>query len=253
MLVRIFILCILNLLYIHIQSQAEIKLNSPIVDIQGGLVIPGEQLTISAEFRLEGSSIRYTTDGTEPNATSKKYNYPIAITTPSLLKFRTYHPSFLPSETATYNLITSGINYDDISVSPAANPKYADNGDVILMDKQLGSTEYNNGYLGFNSGPISIHITNHKKKRIRGVIVSYIVNQGAWIFAPTSVRVRRQKKSVTLKTEEQSTGKNTITLHLKKKKRKSLTIEIQPIRRLPEWHPGKGSPGWLFIDEVIVY
>jgi hypothetical protein len=24
------------------------------------------------------------------------------------------------------------------------------------------------------------------------------------------------------------------------------------IKKLPDWHPGKGTPGWIFIDELFL-
>ncbi|MGD9328659.1 MAG: hypothetical protein PVH48_06790, partial [Cyclobacteriaceae bacterium] len=31
-----------------------------------------------------------------------------------------------------------------------------------------------------------------------------------------------------------------------------LEIEVQPLQRIPMWHPGKGEKGWFFIDEVVI-
>jgi hypothetical protein len=31
-----------------------------------------------------------------------------------------------------------------------------------------------------------------------------------------------------------------------------LKVVGKPITKLPNWHIGKGQPGWLFVDEVLI-
>ena len=33
---------------------------------------------------------------------------------------------------------------------------------------------------------------------------------------------------------------------------KVLKIVAKPIRALPKWHGGKGKPGWVFVNEIVV-
>jgi hypothetical protein len=33
---------------------------------------------------------------------------------------------------------------------------------------------------------------------------------------------------------------------------KCLKIIAKPIKALPKWHDGKGKPGWVFLNEIIV-
>jgi hypothetical protein len=32
----------------------------------------------------------------------------------------------------------------------------------------------------------------------------------------------------------------------------TLKLVVRPVTKLPSWHPGKGEPGWIFMDEVFV-
>ena len=32
----------------------------------------------------------------------------------------------------------------------------------------------------------------------------------------------------------------------------TLKLVVRPVTKLPSWHPGKGEPGWVFMDEVFV-
>jgi hypothetical protein len=31
-----------------------------------------------------------------------------------------------------------------------------------------------------------------------------------------------------------------------------LKVIANPVAKLPNWHPGKGTPGWIFFDELLV-
>ena len=36
-------------------------------------------------------------------------------------------------------------------------------------------------------------------------------------------------------------------------KSNKLKLTLSPLQKIPDWHPGKGKHGWLFIDEIKVY
>ena len=40
-------------------------------------------------------------------------------------------------------------------------------------------------------------------------------------------------------------------LELGKQKIKVLKIVVQPVRRLPSWHQGKGEKAWIFMDDQV--
>ena len=33
----------------------------------------------------------------------------------------------------------------------------------------------------------------------------------------------------------------------------TLKLVLLPLKKIPDWHHGKGNHGWLFIDEIKVY
>lgn len=36
-------------------------------------------------------------------------------------------------------------------------------------------------------------------------------------------------------------------------KTNKLKLVLLPLKKIPDWHPGKGKHAWLFIDEIKVY
>jgi hypothetical protein len=62
-------------------------------------------ISVTISSTTPGATIRYTTDGTEPNETSTLYSAPIALATTTTLKAKAYATGFSPSYTATANYI----------------------------------------------------------------------------------------------------------------------------------------------------
>ena len=86
-----------------------------------------------------------------------------------------------------------------------------------------------------------------------------------YVFPPVAVSVfgSNDKKQFQLLTNQKiaSFQKNNkdqvrsdvIHIPLKSQPFKYYKIEAQNLLRIPDWHPGKGERGWLFIDEIFFY
>ena len=95
------------------------------------------------------------------------------------------------------------------------------------------------------------------------ITLSTYVFKHDWIFNPTdiSVAVSEDGKnfievaSVEIKTInniDDGNGRQEYTLTFPETSTRHLKITANSVTAIPEWHPGKGSPGFLFVDEVIV-
>lgn len=70
-----------------------------------------DSVTFSIACTTDGAVIRYTTDGTEPTATSTLYSSPITLTTTTTVKAKAFKTDWFASETATATYI---VVYDPI-------------------------------------------------------------------------------------------------------------------------------------------
>lgn len=95
---------------------------APVEFSQAGGIMPGGEtvVTLSAE---NGSTIRYTTDGSEPNESSPVCSGPISLTQTTVLRAKAYLPDALPSLTAANTCLfgeSTSLRVVCVSGDPAA-------------------------------------------------------------------------------------------------------------------------------------
>ena len=90
-----------------------VKVTTPSANVSSGSVSKGTNITLSCT--TAGVTIRYTTNGTEPNASSAAYSSPITINGETTLKIKAFRDGFVSSDTATYK-------YDTKAGAPTAKP-----------------------------------------------------------------------------------------------------------------------------------
>jgi len=218
--------------------------------------------TLSLEFNQPGSSIRCTTDGSEPVATSQLYQEPLIISQNSIIiKAKSFATGFIPSETIAFQFFSKGKPIANIS-SSAPSPKYAGNGSSTLIDNKSGGTNHgNHAWLGFDSDSVVFNLFLEKGTGVSKVLLHGLNNQGAWIFPPARVDVYSVEENTTLLLKSQSfktikestTEAKPLWIDLPATTVKQLRMVVFPLAALPDWHPGKGSKAWLFMDEIKLY
>ncbi len=253
---KIFILlCGILLSHFTIYTQ-DLKLSLPQVNLTKG-IIKEKPIKIFFDFRMDGAEIRYTTDGTIPTTKSKKYTDTLHIKKACIVKAKSFHPDYLPSDVMLIDILESGKAYASVTINQP-NEKYKADGSWTINNKVLGDLNFQTNYLGYEGEPIVLDVTFEKKEKIKDIVISTLINQGAWIFGPSMIVVMDQKGKVvqqynTLETSKVQDNKFAF-IHIPcKGKYKSLRIIIDPLDIIPNWHDGKGGKPWLFVDEVLVY
>lgn len=241
----------------NISFAQKIQLSPPKSNVQMAMVGKDYPQNLVLDFRMEGATIRYTLDGTEPTINSKLYKIPLKISKPGTIKAKAFHQGFDPSETVTANFVAYGKKISSYNVSEP-NPKYADEGSKTLFDGQFGNMSYTKNYLGYDKGPVEITFQSDSHQFITTIHISYLTHQGAWIFGPSKISVFDENNKLLIqKNFEDSTQKSTTshsihTINVPKKQYNQLKLVIEPVSSIPDWHDGRGNPAWFFVDEVWV-
>ena len=83
---------------VHVGTAVQDQLDPPVLAPGTATYTAAQNVTITA---FHGASIRYTTNGSEPDETSTLYSGPVAINTLTTLKARAFKVGFTPSNTAS--------------------------------------------------------------------------------------------------------------------------------------------------------
>jgi hypothetical protein len=254
----------LTLLFLNYCCAQQFQLAPPVLKYATAFFI--KSTTALLKFEQPSTKIYYTLDNTEPTEKSSVYASPLVITKNlTTLKAKVFGKGFLPSETVQVTFIKDGIKIE-ATEQPKANDKFPGNGAETLFDNKGGIADLNSkSFLGYMQDSVEINITLAKKEKIDSVLIDFLQDHGSWIFLPQKIKTyyfNEVSKSYELISHKEIlsntviNGSSTIFQVLKSDKKvisDKLKIVIEPLQSMPEGHPGKGKPGWLFIDEIKIY
>jgi len=214
-------------------------------------------------FNQPGAAIHYTMNGKESATTDPIYHSPVLIRKKTILKVKTMGKDFLSSETVTVSFVPAGKAIKKIIYSPP-HESYANSRPDILNDDTGGSTNYRKNWLGFERDTAQIDIELGKKETVRSVMLDLLQDEGSWIFLPTRIEMSYfDDRSNSWKptgnrvlVADKPSPKQTVQEEMKLPmgvQADKLRLVLLSVKRIPDWHAGRGNHGWLFIDEIKVY
>lgn len=222
-----------------------------------------DQAVVEMDFRLEGATLRYTLDGSEPKRNSKRYKKVLTFSEGRTIKVKAFKKGFEPSETVSYELLKVEPRIQKIEISPMPHERYPGNGGQTLADLKAGSFNIRDGnWLGYNNGPITITIDLGESNESQEVILSTLSSPASWIMPPASYEtlvstngstfINLSNHNIFPLTKMEGQKKAYYSFSIGNLETRYVKLIINPLSELPDWHPGKGNPAWLFIDEIII-
>ena len=217
--------------------------------------------TISAELRMESVAIFYTNDGSEPDRNSKAYINPIQIEEAGVYKFKAFHPDWNSSETASIELVKKGIDIDSIYWHTPIRKPYPGSGTNTVINHEKGSLNFrDNQWIGLDS-VMQADVFFKEPTHIEKINIGYFAGSGSWIFPPEKIEVLISEGGssfnplieLELETPSSDIGPESKKVELKVGTSAKAFRIIMNNKKIPEWHPAAGNPGWLFTDEWIFY
>jgi len=206
--------------------------------------------------------IHYTTDGSEPNEKSPKYEKPFAVTNTITVKAILTEKGKtvgLPTEKliARHKALGAKVNY----ITPYH--KYEAQGKTNLTDGMTGGNSYNDGFWqGFYASDMEVIIDFGKELEFNKLSAGFLQKSNSWIFLPQWVEYYKSddgenfsligKVNNKILPLEEGTVVNRFELETKTQKAKYLKVKAKAIINCPEGHPGAGKPAWIFADEITV-
>jgi hypothetical protein len=234
--------------------KAQPQLSPPVLSVSRAFI--NSEAILSMDFRMKGTKIHYTTDGSKPNTSSLLYKTPLRIKDAVVINAKTFHKNFSPSESTTAQFYTIPKIILQIT-GTLPDPNYPGDGFKTLTNHILGDDNFRKNYLGYNTDEITLDVTNTKNDTIQTLHLSDLVNQGAWIFSPSKIEILINNEVVTVYTSDNclkpaDLGYTVLKIPIVRNLMQNFKVKIYPVKSLPEWHGGKGNKGWVFLDEVWV-
>ncbi|HEV3250606.1 MAG TPA: chitobiase/beta-hexosaminidase C-terminal domain-containing protein [Puia sp.] len=240
-----------------------IKLNPPIVQNEEQIIDTPVKLRL--KHYVPGITIRYTVDGTEPdNVLSPVYDTQILIKKQVLMKAKAFKQGWHESDIVQYRFYQATYRPDTVILLTPADSLFKGKGGKTLKDLEMGTLNFGDGkWLAYRKNNMACMLAFSKPVRPQIITISSLVNIGALIFPPKSIRVWGGNDPNKLKplyhiapAQDTTLGAgylipyeckfNPLTV-------KFIKIVIEPVGKIPkQFVSPKNDTGWFFIDEIFV-
>jgi hypothetical protein len=238
-----------------------IPLNQPVIVTAGGFF--KERVNISLKHVINDVELRYTLNGKEPDSASTIYRTSFFVDSSFKLMVKAYKKGWFASKPVSSQYFKAGLPIAKATLITAPDPKYALHADKILIDLDAGDPgDFGTRALGYQKNDAIVVLDMGKPSQMHSLKVLNLQNLGAYIFPPVQMQIfgsnnLQDWKSLSNKQStmpEKLAAANTpfLTMNFPEATYRYLKFIAKPIAKLPEWHPGKGQPGWFFMSELVV-
>ena len=233
-----------------------------IFDIQASVTTDTDKGEVVVTLATQGEgNIHYTLDGSDPTETSPKYESPIRIKESTGIKavvIRKGEKSRVFSENVTFSKSTA----KPVTLKENPSKNYTFTGGAVLTDGMTGKKNYKTGrWLGYQGKDLDATIDLKEPTEFSKITFNTNVLKGDWIMETSGVTVKvsddgqnfRQiySKTIPALTRKDKNGIYPHEITFEPVKARYVEVIIKN-SQLPEWHPSKGNPAFIFVDEIKI-
>jgi len=222
-------------------------------------------LMIRLESEFPHSEIRYTTEGSEPTLNSPGYDTLFEMNSSGIINARAFVNRQMKGNVSSKEIHLHKAVGKAVYLKESFSERYPGGGDFGLVNGLQGSVHHGDGnWQGFSGTDIELVIDLEKEMPISEIKVSFLQNITTWIFLPSEVTFLVSNTAKGGDFKEVATFENAIPMEAKEIAVRPFKSEFSDLKAryikvkaknpgpCPKWHPGAGSPSWVFIDEVVV-
>jgi hexosaminidase len=208
------------------------------------------------------SEIRFTVDGSEPTAASPVYGEPIVLDRSATVKALSVLGENKTSAIVSASYVVSLATGKAVQYTQPFSEKYPAGRELALTDGLRGSANAGDGqWLGFDGKDLEATLDLGAPRPLKSVAIGFLRDAGDWIMLPSSVEFLvsddgksfRAVASVKNDANDKDTKPMVKSFAAKVDGKSGRYVRVRAkSSKLPAWHPGAGSPAWLFADELVV-
>ena len=154
------------------------------------------------------------------------------------------------------------ILHQGISKKIIFKTKFSSQYNAKLNDGKRGTLNHrDSNWQGYHGVDFDATIDLGVKTKVSKISSSFLQNQSAWIFFPNEVDFQISKDGINFISVEKFKEKTVMDPAYKvkdfvhkfsKREIRFVKVKAKNIGLCPEWHPGAGNRGWLFVDEIVI-
>ncbi len=238
------------------------QLNPPVIKFDKAFF--EDEIQVSIQHPIQGTSLFYTLDGTEPDSSNyERYEGPLTISENLTLKTRAFAQGWTGSETSTAEFIQSKISPSQFVLNFPPADRHKGDGVNSLFDRKKAIPDvWNLNWLGFMNHPLDVELSFDEPTDINAMALSIWFNLGARFFPPQEVEIFTKEggdKWNLVKTYKPPLPQKDDKALLKQLEIpfsaqgvKDLRLVAKPVPSMPSWHGGAGGKAWLMVDELVM-
>jgi hypothetical protein len=239
-----------------------LKLTPPILENENFVIT--QSTTLKLKHYINGTVIRYTLDGTEPDSTSSPvYKKAFDINSDLTVKAKAFKQGWISSDIIQQHFFKGNYHVDSAILLSKVDDKYKANGAKTIIDGEKSDMNFASGkWIACKENPMEVMLMFGKPVEASSITLSMLQQIGPYIFPPAQVEVwggtnKNNLKLLSKLNPEQPTEKSgdenlAVKCSFNKTSVSCIKLLLTPVRHLPAWHQGKGEKAWVFIDEVFV-
>lgn len=166
-----------------------------------------------------------------------------------------------PVVTATFYRRRAGMS---ASLASPPHHAYEAGGAAGLLDGRLGSERWRTGgWLGWQGQDVEVTVELEHPRVVRSVTVGLLQDARAWIWMPPHVEIEVSSDGKRWAAWGQATHDvpdtdvdqvyvRRLAVQGKPRRARFVRVRAPSYGTIPGWHPGAGSPSFVFMDEVVV-
>ncbi len=248
----------------NLESQV-LKINPPSIEQDSSIIT--KFLDVKMKHMLNGVTIRYTLNGVDPDSLfSLVYKNTLRLTRNTNLKVKVFKPGWIGSDIIQRNFYKSEIHPDSIYLISSPDQKYLGTGAKTLVDLELGGSNFTNKkWLGYKDTTMKFMVNFNQPRILHQAYLNSLIDVGSYVFPIVSISVEGSNDGIRFSKITETKFPNELTQKNVMKDIKTFTIDfpkntsykhyrftVLNVKKLPVWHPGKGKPAWIFIDELFL-
>lgn len=208
-----------------------------------------------------GYRIHYTTDGSNPSASSPEYTSPFSVEKTSLIKAVLVQNGTVKGEPTECEVVEHKAAGKPVKIIKPYSFKYPGTGNQSMTDGLNGGKSFKVGWQGYEGTDMEVIIDLLKQETINSVSTTFIQDISAWVMYPAEVRYYTSNDGTTWKLADtfitepapsKSKADRDFTSELNGLTARYIKVTAINTGKLPSWHENQGQPCWMFADEVIV-